>query len=84
MENEGHTCTLLHRLNNRNGYNLIEQKNTNFISGVLKDRAIKATKDEHVDIPDLREEANRRLLHASVAAKFPNTDFLFLSVTFSP
>ena len=47
------------------------------------DRAIKATKDEHMDISELREEANTRLLHASVAAKYPNTYFLFHIVTSS-
>ena len=29
-----------------------------FISGELKDRATKATNDEHIDISELREEAN--------------------------
>ena len=52
-------------------YKPVEQKHTVFISGGLKDRTMKATKDEHLDISELREEANTRLLHASVAAKYP-------------
>ena len=44
---------------------------------------MKATKDEHLDISELREEVNTRLLHASVAAKYPNIYFLFLIVTSS-
>ena len=38
---------------------------------------MKSTKDEHLDISELREEANTRLLHASVAAKYPNIFFSF-------
>ena len=39
------------------------QLNTNivFISGRLKDRTMKAATDEHLDISELREEANTRL-----------------------
>ena len=36
------------------------QLNRNFISGGLKGRAIKAIKDEHMDISELREKANTR------------------------
>ena len=40
-----------------------------FISCGLKDRVIKATKGEFMDISELQEEANTRMLHASVAEK---------------
>ena len=62
-------------------YKPVEQKHIVFISGGLKDRTMKATKVEHFDISELRKEANTRLLHATVAAKHPNTYFLFLIVT---
>ena len=78
-----HPCSLLHQLHTRNGYKPVEQKHTVFISSGLKDRTMKATKDEHLDISELRDEANTRLLHASVAAKYPNIYFLFLIVTSS-
>ena len=49
----------------------------NFISVGLQDRAIKATKDENMDILEQHEEAKliQDCLHASVAAKCPSTYF---------
>ena len=66
--------TPLQQLYNRNNYRSVEQKQTIFISSGLKDTAIKATKDEHIDFSKLRIEANTRMLHASVVATCPNTE----------
>ena len=38
---------------------------------------MKATKDKHLDISELREEANTRLLHASVDEKYSQYIFSF-------
>ena len=56
--------TPLQQLYNRNNYRSVEQKQTIFISSGLKDTAIKATKDEHIDISKLQKEANSRMLLA--------------------
>ena len=56
--------TPLQQLYNRNNYRSVEQKQTIFNSSGLKDTAIKATKDENIDISKLQKEANTRLLHA--------------------
>ena len=71
--------------------NQLGTNETIFISGRLKDRAIKVTKDEHMAVCELKcnqEEADTRMaLHASVAAnqgakrivvKSPDTDVLVL------